>query len=115
MLHIQVKKTKFAGQVHFPFYFNLKFRCNSEEIFLPETMKVKPVEPLTLAPAVSTQLPSATSPSDGLASPQHPSVLLQEKAEPWKGPGEVERLYGARADFAGTLHAQHKKAADILL
>lgn len=78
-------------------------------------MKVKPVEPLTLAPAVSTQLPSRTSPSDGLASPQHPSVLLQEKAEPWKGPGEVERLYGARADFAGTLHAQHKKAADILL
>lgn len=28
---------------------------------------------------------------------------------------EVERPYRARADFAGTLHAEHKKAAAILL
>lgn len=56
-----------------------------------------------------------TSSSDGLASPQHPSVLLQGKAKAWKGAVEVEWPYGARADFAGTLHAEHKKAADILL
>lgn len=66
-------------------------------------------------PAGTTQLPSATSPSDGLARLQHPSVLLQEKVKAWKGTVEVEWPHGARADFAGTLHAEHKKAADILL
>lgn len=65
--------------------------------------------------AGTTQLLPGTSPGNGLASPQHPSVLLQEQAKAWKATLEVEWPYGARADFAGTLHAEHKKAADILL
>lgn len=109
----------------------LNFVATQRQYSFPKTIKAKRVEPLTLAPpapqqrvpctcwippsAGTTQLQSGTYPSDGLASPQHPSVLLQEKAKVWKGTVEVEWPHRARAHFAGTLHAEHKKAADISL